>query len=260
MEMKTIYSTDNRIYKLCKELTVKKYRDRLAKYIIEGENLIEEAVKSGAAMEYIIIREDYEGDALCFADAAEETVYFSRQLFSQIAQTETSQGIMAVVSKSEFAADDFYNTAKGNLLVLDRLQDPGNIGTMLRTAEAAGYGGVVTIKGTGDIYSPKAVRAAAGSVFRMPVLQGEETSTAAGRIKESGRRIAVTTMDGSCAYYDAGLSGGDAALVIGNEGNGVSDEFLALSDIRVNIPMRGYVESLNAAAAAAILMYENMRK
>ena len=167
---------------------------------------------------------------------------------------------MAVVSKPELTADEFYSSLGGkNILVLDRLQDPGNIGTMLRTAEAAGYGGVIAIKGTGDIYSPKVVRAAAGSVFRMPVLQGEETSEAAGRIKQSGRRIAATTMNGSCAYYDADLKSG-AALVIGNEGNGISDEFLALSDIRVSIPMCGYVESLNAAVAAAILMYENMRK
>ena len=260
MEMKTIYSTDNKIYKLCKELAAKKYRDKLGKYIIEGENLVEEAVKSGIFPEYIIIREDYEGEALRFADAAEETVYFSRQLFSQAAQTETSQGIMAVVSKPELTADEFYALLGGkNILVLDRLQDPGNIGTMLRTAEAAGYGGVIAIKGTGDIYSPKVVRAAAGSVFRMPVLQGEETSEAAGRIKQSGRRIAATTMNGSCAYYDADLKSG-AALVIGNEGNGISDEFLALSDIRVSIPMCGYVESLNAAVAASILMYENMRK
>ncbi len=260
MEMKTIYSTDNKIYKLCKELTVKKYRDRLAKYIIEGENLVEEAVKSGVSPEYIIIREDYEGNALRFASAAKENVYFSRQLFAEAAQTETSQGIMAVVGKTELAADEFYaRLGSKNILVLDRLQDPGNIGTMLRTAEAAGYGGVIAIKGTGDIYSPKAVRAAAGSVFRMPVLQGEETSESARRIKETGRRIAATAMDGAVIYYEANLKE-NIALVIGNEGNGISDEFLALSDVRVSIPMNGYVESLNAAVAAAILMYENMRK
>ena len=247
MEMKTIYSTENKIYKLCKELTTKKYRDRLGKYIAEGENLIEEAVKSGAEVEYFIVREDYEGKALILAEQAACTIFMSRQLFAGLAQTETSQGILAVVSKKTLSPEAFY----------ERVGD-GNIGTVIRTAEAAGYRGVVALKGTGDIYSPKTVRAAAGSVFRMPVLQEETASIAAGRVKQYGKRLLATCADGSYPYYEIDMKK-NTALVIGNEGNGISRELMALTELRVSIPMQGQVESLNAAIAAAILMYESSR-
>lgn len=258
--MKTIYSSENRIYKLCKELTVKKYRDRLGKYIIEGENLIEEAVKSGETMEYIIIREDYEGKALEFADAAQEAVLMDRQLFEKIAQTETSQGVIAIVEKKMYTPDEFYSMAgDGNIVFLDRLQDPGNIGTVIRTAEAAGYKGIVSLKGTGDIYSPKTVRAATGSVFRMPVLHEADLSEAAGHIRNCGKNIVATCMDGEKEYFDVDMKK-NIVLVIGNEGNGISDELKELADIKIRIPMQGLVESLNASVAAGILMYESMRK
>ncbi|MBQ2747129.1 MAG: RNA methyltransferase [Firmicutes bacterium] len=257
--MKTIYSSDNRIFKLLRELSVKKYRDRSGKYIIEGENLIEEAVKSGIRPELIVVREDYEGKANAFLDEAEETVFMSRQLFEKVAQTETSQGIMAVVEKKVYTPDEFYEiVGDGNVVFLDRLQDPGNIGTVIRTAEAAGYKGVISLKGTGDIYSPKTVRATTGSVFRMPVLVVDDLVTATGRIKEAGKKLVATCMDGSVVYYEADLTK-DIVLIIGNEGNGISDELQELSDIRVNIPMMGKVESLNASIAAAILMYEAQR-
>ena len=259
MEMKTIYSTENKIYKLCKELTTKKYRDRLGKYIAEGVNLIEEAVKSGAEVEYFIVREDYEGKALILAEQAACTIFMSRQLFAGLAQTETSQGILAVVSKKTLSPEAFYErVGDGNIVVLDRLQDHGNIGTVIRTAEAAGYRGVVALKGTGDIYSPKTVRAAAGSVFRMPVLQEETASIAAGRVKQYGKRLLATCADGSYPYYEIDMKK-NTALVIGNEGNGISRELMALTELRVSIPMQGQVESLNAAIAAAILMYESSR-
>ncbi len=257
--MKTIYSSDNKIFKLLRELSTKKYRDRTGKYIIEGENLIEEAVKSGIKPAVIIVREDYTGKADEFLDYAEETVFMSRQLFEKAAQTETSQGIMAVVDKKIYDEDEFFDeVGNGNIVFLDRLQDPGNIGTVIRTAEAAGYRGIITLKGTGDIYSPKTVRAATGSVFRMPVLAVEDNVTAAGRIKEAGKKLVATCMDGSVVYYESDLSH-DIVLIIGNEGNGISGELQALADIRVNIPMLGKVESLNAGIAAAILMYENIR-
>lgn len=258
--MKTIYSTDNRIFKLLRELSVKKYRDRTGKYIIEGDNLIEEAVKSGIKPEVIVVREDCEEKAERFAGAADETVFMSRQLFEKAAQTETSQGIMAIVAKQSYTADEFYEAVgDGNIVFLDRLQDPGNIGTVIRTAEAAGYKGIITLKGTGDIYSPKTVRAATGSVFRMPVLAADDLTAATGRIREAGKKLVATCMDGSVVYYEADLTK-DIVLIIGNEGNGISDELQALADIRVNIPMFGKVESLNASIAAAILMYENIRK
>ena len=147
----------------------------------------------------------------------------------------------------------------GNVVILDRLQDPGNIGTIIRTAEAAGYKGVVVLKGTADVYSPKVIRAAAGSVFRMPVLFLESPAQAIELLKKYDKKIVSTCFDTENNYYDIELKK-NIGLVIGNEGNGICRELVEDSDIRIKIPMTGTVESLNAAVAAGIIMFEAIRK
>ena len=146
-----------------------------------------------------------------------------------------------------------------NILVLDRIQDPGNMGTMIRTAVAAGYGMIIAAKGTVDVYSPKVLRATAGMIFEIPIVYADSTEELADVLRASGRKIAVTDPAGGRPYYEEDLSR-NTALVIGNEGNGVSDEVMALADIRVTLPMKGSIESLNAAVSAAILMYEAVRR
>ena len=144
-------------------------------------------------------------------------------------------------------------------VILDRLQDPGNIGSIVRTAEAAGFGTLIAIKGTGDVYSPKTVRAAAGSLLRVDVFEGMDSGEAVRLCREQGMRIIASDLEGAAEYTDADLTG-DIAIVIGNEGNGISDEFREAADTLVRIPMEGDIESLNAAAAAGVLMYESMRQ
>ena len=144
-------------------------------------------------------------------------------------------------------------------MVLDRLQDPGNIGTIIRTAEAAGFHALIAIKGTGDIYSPKTARAAAGSLLRVDVFEGMETAEAIRLCTEKGLRIIASDLDGAVDYTEADLHG-NIALVIGNEGSGVSGQIRGAADTKVKIPMEGNIESLNAAAAAAVLMYEAARQ
>lgn len=145
------------------------------------------------------------------------------------------------------------------MIVLDRLQDPGNIGTILRTADAAGFCGAILIKGTADIFSPKIVRATAGSLFRLPVFMAESPEQAINMLRKYGKKIICTAPDCCNNYYDVDMQN-DAAVIIGNEGNGVSDEFLIKSDYLVKIPMQGTIESLNAAVSAGILMYESVRQ
>ena len=183
----------------------------------------------------------------------------SARLFDSLADTDHSQGVIAVVRKTQHDWDSFSDLLKENtknIVILDRLQDPGNMGTIIRTAEAAGYGGVLLMDGCTDVYAPKVVRAAAGSLFRMPILQENDIAEATDRLHALQRNIAVTSLEAEQYYQDADL-GENVALVIGNEGRGVRQEFLDIADIKIKIPMAGSIESLNAAVAAGILMYQS---
>lgn len=256
--MKVISSKDNRIYKQCKSLASKKYRDKTDCYIVEGEKLVDEAYKAGMA-ETIIVNK---GSIKDINYSGADTVFMEGKLFEQLAHTVTSQGILAIVRKKAFNEEAFMSAVaakKGsgsNVVVLDRLQDPGNIGTIIRTADAAGYGGIIAVKGTGDIYSPKVVRAAAGSVLRLPIFFAENDEHAVKMLKKGGKKLVGTAFDTDLYYYDAELSE-NTALVIGNEGSGMSEYFSKHADINVKIPMNENVDSLNAAVAAGILMYQS---
>ena len=253
--MREISSKDNKIFRLCQQLSHKKYRDKLGLYLIEGENLLEEAVKNGAAIKTVLMCRDYRGSLFGTEDKA---FCLSDKLFEQLAQTETTQGIMAIVEKPELSPDLFLNRGGGNFIVLDRLQDPGNIGTILRTADAAGYELAIVMKGTADVFSPKAVRAATGSLFRMPVAFMDSTDELMEFTRAAGKKLAATCFDTDRYYYDEDLRE-NIALIIGNEGGGICRELIESSDLKIKIPMHGNIESLNASVAAGILMYEAVR-
>jgi TrmH family RNA methyltransferase len=250
-----ISSSENRIYKDCIRLAMRKHRDRENRYLAESPNVVAEAIASGAEVETIILREG----ASPMPEFSGRCCSMSHRLFQRISQTENSQGVIAIISKDRDAEAAFQKEALdgGNLLVLDRVQDPGNIGTMIRTAEGAGYAGVLCIRGTGDPYGPKAVRAAAGALFRVPILTGMAEEELSAFLRLRNKRMAVTAMDG-IDYRQAPLQR-DVALIIGNEGKGVSPFLMERAHIRVSIPMAGKLESLNASVAAGILMYEAMR-
>ena len=252
--MREITSKDNRIYKTCEQLSLKKYRDKLGRYLIEGENLIEEALKRGCSIETLLVRRGYNKVP---AELEDKAFVLDEKLFDRLAQTETSQGVLAIVAKPETDAGDFAS-ASGNFVVLDRLQDPGNIGTILRTADAAGYRLAVVMKGTADIFSPKVVRAATGSLFRMPVVFMDSNSELVEFTRAAGKKLVATCFDTERCYFDEDLTD-NIALVIGNEGNGICKEIIESSDVKIKIPMHGNIESLNASVAAGILMYEAVR-
>lgn len=268
--MKLITSGDNQIYKAAAQLKQKKYRDERKEYLIEGPNLVREALRNGGELKVIIrspefLLEDFESENLDPALTDAEMAVMSSGLFRKLSDTETPQGILAVVKKKVYTEEGFFSAKsagtdhKSNIIVLDRLQDPGNIGTILRTADAAGYMGAILLKGTADIYSPKIVRAAAGSLFRLPVLFADTPGQVVRLLKGYGKTIVCTALSSSRYYYDVDLAE-NAAVIIGNEGNGVCEEFLNRSDIVIRIPMEGTIESLNAAVSAGILMYESVRQ
>lgn len=261
-----INSKENKNFKLCLQLGAKKYRDKLGLYLIEGPNLLEEAMDNGADLRLVVFSESkvptlkVEQQRDYYRGA--EVVGMSEKLFEKLTQTETSQGVIGVVQKK---TETWANSTteilsnNGNVVILDRLQDSGNIGTIIRTADAAGYKGVIVLKGSADIYSPKVIRAAAGSVFRMPVLFTESPAETIELLKKNDKKIVSTCMDAENAYYECDLKS-NIGLVIGNEGNGICSEFLVGADMKIKIPMAGKTESLNAAVAAGIIMMEAIRK
>jgi len=258
--MDNIASPNSNLYKLAKQLSVKKYRDKSGLYLIEGENLVREAAINAAEIEFIIARSDYDKEKLfAFMMPGDrpgvKTCTMDDKLFQNLAQTENSQGILAVVKKPAQGKI----RPKDNYVVLDRLQDPGNIGTIIRTADAAGYGGAVIIKGTGDVFAPKVVRAAAGSIFRLPLIMVESAYACIELLKSANKKIVATIMDTSHYYYDEDLIE-NVAILIGNEGNGLDPALIGNSDVKIKIPMNGKIDSLNASVAAGILMYEAMRR
>ena len=253
--IKTITSRDNKYLRYVRKLGQRKYRDREGKYLIEGENLILEALSGAADIEKIIIRSGtaFEGSQAVL-EHADISVSVPGELFYELTDTETSQGILAVVRKP--AEPDF--VPAGNVIVLDRLQDPGNIGTIIRTAASAGFTSAVSVKGTGDIFSPKTVRAAAGAIFRLPVITAGSDREMMAMMKDAGKCTVVTSVRDGIPHYKADLTG-EVAVIIGNEGSGCSEYIMESADLKVNIPMKNDMESLNAAVAAGILMYETIR-
>ena len=254
--MREIRSKDNRIVKRCEQLSMRKYRDQFGLYLIEGENLLAEAVKNHARIETVLLREGCQKSLP--PQVADRTFLVDARIFDKLAQTVTSQGILAIVAKEAARKEDFINLPGSNFIVLDRLQDPGNIGTILRTADAAGYKLAILMKGTADVDAPKVVRAATGSLFRMPVVSMASAKELAEFTGAAGKKLTATCLDARRWYYDEDLTH-DIALIIGNEGNGISRDLIESSDIQIKIPMQGNIESLNAAVAAGVLMYEAMR-
>ena len=228
-------------------------------FLLEGPRPVIDALKTGNRIETVFIEESaadsqeaQEAETLCSENDV-KIAALAGGLFGRLSETEHSQGILAIACKS------IPKELSGPVVILDRLQDPGNIGTIIRTAEAAGFGTLIAIKGTGDIYSPKTARAAAGSLLRVVVFEGMETDAALGLCREQGLRVIASDLESAVEYTAADMTG-DIALVIGNEGSGISGEIREAADVKVKIPMEGNIESLNAAAAAAVLMYEAVRQ
>ena len=257
-----ISSADNSRVKLVRKLSTRKGRLEERAFTAEGRNLIGEILEKGLKPRFILVSDKCSDEDILAAAIKSDDIMVCElpdKIFSKLTDAEHGIGMLAVIDTPEAgqAALDSLD-ADDNILVLDRIQDPGNMGTLIRTSVAAGYKVIIAAKGTADVYSTKVLRATAGTVFEIPVIYAKDQNDLISLLKESGKSIVVTDVNGGVPYYEAELSKG-IALVIGNEGAGVSDELKSMADIRVTIPMKGHIESLNAAIAAAILMYESVR-
>lgn len=183
----------------------------------------------------------------------------SDTVFAYVSDTKTPQGVLCVVEQPQYTLEEVIGNANPHLLVLDNLQDPGNLGTILRTAEGAGVTGIILSKDCVDIFNPKVIRSTMGSIYRMPFLYVEDLIATIAQMKEKGIRTFAAHLQGKNDYDEADYTGG-CAFFIGNEGNGLRDEVANQADEWIQIPMHGQVESLNAAIAASVLMFEAARQ
>ncbi len=183
----------------------------------------------------------------------------SENVCRHISDTKTPQGVIAVVKREEPSIKELLNKEKNPcFFLLENLQDPGNLGTIIRTAEGAGVTGIIMNKETVDIYNPKVIRSTMGAVFRVPFVIVDSLTEVITLLKEKDISVYAGHLKGDVFYKQDYRSG--SAFLIGNEGNGLTDEITALADCKIKIPMKGKVESLNAAVSATILMYETMRQ
>lgn len=244
-----ITSRDNQTIKDIIKLKDKKYRDK--SFIVEGIKQVDEAIKENASIEKIVFSESFL-DKEKYSNF--EIIEVSEKLFNEMTDTITPQGILAVVSKKENMEIDY---SKDFILILDNIQDPGNLGTIIRTADSCNLGQIVVSKDTVDSYSPKVIRSTMGSSFRINVIE-KDLKEAIEEIKSHGYKVIVTSLQTDKSIYDVDYS--KTAIIIGNEANGVREDLLNKADLKVKIPMLGKTESLNASVAASIMMYEYTRQ
>lgn len=182
----------------------------------------------------------------------------SSQVFREISDTETPQGILSLVRMKQVSLDEILKRRGNSILLLENLQDPGNLGTLIRTGEGAGVSGVIMSKDTVDIYNPKVIRSTMGSIFRVPFTYVEDIAEAVQLLRQQSVHVYAAHLDGT-EYTDESYDK-ISAFLIGNEGNGLTERIAAMADKRIRIPMEGRVESLNAAMAGGLLMYEARRQ
>ncbi|HHW91421.1 MAG TPA: RNA methyltransferase [Firmicutes bacterium] len=262
--MKEITSRANPLLKYARSLHRRKYREQEGKCLVEGVRLLEDAVGAGLGIETVFFTERLlageRGQQLLqeCQNRGSECCRLPEAVLASLAETDSPQGIIAVVKyplwdRAALLAEP------GLLLVVDRIQDPGNLGTMLRTAEAAGCRGAIFSPGTVDPFNSKVLRASMGAVFRLPLLTEVSFFALLGELKEKGYHLVAADVRGSIPYWEADYSL-PGALVVGNEAWGVNDKVLARVEERVRIPLKEGVDSLNAAVAAGIILYEWVRQ
>ena len=291
-----ISSKDNEIVKEIRKLKEKKYRKD--KFIVEGIKMLEEAINENASIDLIVIREGmdlsnlisnilYKNDAdsgvksknIIDAISKIKSITVTEKVFDTLTDVVSPQGVLAVINKREngiinqatennnaFEIGDKIketenvkiDTTTDYILALDGIQDPGNLGTIIRTADSANLKQIIVSKNTVDAYSPKVIRSTMGAIYRVHIIEVENLEETLKDLQKDGFKVVVTSLDTNNSIYD--ISYNKSIVVIGNEANGVSKEVQELANERVKIPMLGKTESLNAAVATGIMIYEYVRK
>ena len=259
--MQRISSKDNSLIKHIKRLKEKKYRDEYGEYIIEGLKLIKEAVQENAHIKHIVVCDGCDNSEMIeshlkYEMAKLDFIYVPQNIFKLLSDVENPQGVLAVISKPNKESD--ISLDEDIILALDDIQDPGNLGTILRTADSIGLKQILVSKGTADAYNPKVVRSTMGAIFRVKVIECENLKETLKTLQNQEYKLITTSLKAKKTIYEVDYK--KKIIVIGNEANGVSKEILNLADEKVIVPMLGKTESLNASVATGVILYEYVRQ
>lgn len=258
--MQVITSKDNEIIKNIRKLKDKKYRNAEKKFIVEGVKIIKEAIEENASIDTIVICEECIKDGvieqkLLYEVAKYNCVYVSEKVFQTISEVNNPQGILAIINKENLESDiDF---TEDIIVALDGIQDPGNLGTIIRTVDSVGLKQILVSKDTADAFNSKVVRSTMGAIFRVKIIEVEDLAKTIKEIKKKKYEVLVTSLQTDNNIYDIDLN--KHVIVIGNEANGVSQEIRDIATVHAKIPMLGKTESLNASVATGVILYEYVR-
>ena len=258
-----ITSTGNQKVKRLVNLKKKrKARDEEGVFLVEGIRMFRE-VPAGRLAEVYVSESFYSKESSTVRHVLEgsriQPEILADQVYGYASDTKTPQGVLCVVRQETYTLAQAAGGERAHILVLDNLQDPGNMGTVIRTAEGAGVTGIIMSSDCVDVYNPKTIRSTMGSVYRMPLYRTEDIAGAVRWMKERGIHTYAAHLDGMLSYDEADYTN-PCAFLIGNEGNGLREEIAAMADSYIRIPMEGQVESLNAAIASAVLLFEAARQ
>lgn len=251
-------SSNERVKQIQKLIKSSKERSQRGQYIVEGIRMFREIPKE--AVEAIYVAESQEEKFLEEIKKYDmEYIILSDKIFREISDTGTPQGILAIVNYKPLGLEDLIlRDEKNCIIIVERLQDPGNMGTIIRTSEGAGITGIMISSDSVDIYNPKVVRSTMGSIFRVPIYISDNLVEDIETLKRKKIVVYGAHLDGKDLYENSFLD--DCAFLIGNEGNGLSNEVSKKVDKLLRIPMKGMVESLNAATSVAVIGYEVLRQ
>lgn len=259
--MQSISSKENELIKHIKKLKDKKERDISNEYLIEGIKLIQEAIQENVNIKQIIICDDCDKTEsmpkdLMYEIAKYDCIYVTKKIFKYISEVQEPQGILAIVEKNNINKDIDYS--QDIIVALNDVQDPGNLGTILRTVDSVGVTQILVSKGTADSYNPKVVRSTMGAIFRIKIIECEDLEKTLKEIRKHKFKIVVTSLQTENSIYDINYN--KKIIVIGNEAKGVEKNIQEIADEKIKIPMIGKTESLNASVATGIVLYEYVRQ
>ncbi len=261
-----ITSKSNSQIKEIRLLKQAKHRHTRGEYFIEGVRLVEEALRQGLPMRKVVysprLEEAQRGAALLSSARKKispaEWLYVSEEVMESVSDTQSHQGILVVLEKREYSWEEL-GKREGMVLLLCELQDPGNLGTIFRVAEAGGSAGLILSRGSIDPYSPKVVRASMGSIFRLPFLVNQDLHDSLKVLRSRSYKIWATAGQGGTSFWEADLARA-SAVIFGQEGAGIPEDLMEEADDLLTIPMTPPTESLNVAMAAGLVVYERIRQ
>ncbi len=261
MKITAITSKNNPLLKRVRALFSRKGRLKGGEFLLEGEKLVGEALAAAIELKSVLVSSAYlkRSPEVLQEPSVGQVMVVADSLFSQIAPSKNPAGILAIASLPETCQDAIFRKRPELVVIADAIQDPGNLGTIMRTAQAADAGGIILTHGAVDAFNPKAVRAAAGAVLTLPVYHAGSLACAVQLVKNHNLTVYLCDPQARASIWETDLTG-PAAFIFGNEGQGLDSQAYLLADCAICVPMRAGAESLNVAAAAAVVLYEAYRQ